>query len=170
MLPFLSKQTLKSKYWLLLSLVRVQLPLFLQVLQQVMVQWLVAFISYFRSEPSRGDALQKAVSPISPHHHQLAPDSSEMWAAITRNSSSPQCQHFLFGALTNLWALEGGGGCENCRGKDGVPRAGLLQFNTCHCGALCQLHKQAAISTPCIFCPFMVDVWEARCTFFKSFI
>ena len=105
-----------------------------------------------------GNALQKAVSPISPRHHQLARDSSEMWAAITRNSSSPQCQHFPLGALTNLWALEGGGGCG---GKDGVPRVGLLQFNKCHCGALCQLHKQAAISAQCIFCPFTVlDAWR----------
>lgn len=93
-------------------------------------------------------ALQKAVSPISPRHHQPAPDSSEMWAAITRNSSSPQCQHFPLGAVTNLWALEGGGACG---GKDGVPMAALLPFNKCHCGALCQLHKQAAISEPCIF-------------------
>lgn len=107
-----------------------------------------------------GGALQKEVSPISPCHHQLAPDSSEMWAAIMRNSSSPQCQHFPLGALTNLWALEGG------RGKDWVPRAGLLRFNKCHCGALCQLHKQAAICVPCILCPFMVHVWEAGWTFF----
>ncbi len=131
----------------------------------------MAFLSYFRSGHGGvggGNALQKAVSPISPRHRQLDPDSSAMWAAITRNSSSPQCQHFPLGALTNLWALEGGGGCG---GKDEVPRAGLLQFNKCHCGALCQLHKQAAISVPCIFCPFMVNVWEAGCTFFsQSFI
>lgn len=91
-----------------------------------------------------------------------------MWAAITRNSSSPQCQHFPLGALTNLWALEGGGGVGV---KGGVPRASLLRFNKCHCGALCQLHKQAAISLPCIFCPFMVYVWEAGRQFsFQSFI
>lgn len=115
-----------------------------------------------------GKALQKAVSPISSCHHQLVSDSSEMWAAITRNSSSPQCQHFPLGALTNLWALEGGGGVGV---KGGVPRASLLRFNKCHCGALCQLHKQAAISLPCIFCPFMVYVWEAGRQFsFQSFI
>ena len=62
-----------------------------------------------------GNALRKAVSPISPRHHQLDPDSSEMWAAITRNSSSPQCQHFPFGTLTNLGALEGGGGLRGQR-------------------------------------------------------
>lgn len=47
-----------------------------------------------RAQQGWGDALQKEVSPISPCHHQQAPDSSEMWAAIMRNSSSPQCQHF----------------------------------------------------------------------------
>lgn len=47
----------------------------------------------------------------------------------------------------------------------GVPRAGLLRFNKCHCGPLCQLHKQVAIYAPCIFCPFMVSVLEAQRTF-----
>lgn len=77
-----------------------------------MVQWLVALLSDFRSGHSKGgvSTLQKAVSPISPRHHQLAPDSSEMWAAITRNSSSSHCQRFPPGALTNPWARQGGGG------------------------------------------------------------
>lgn len=84
-----------------------------------------------------------------------------MWAAITRSSSSsPRCQHLR--ALTNLWALEGGRGLW--RGaKDGVPRAGLLQFNKCHCRALCQLQKQLAIPVLCIFHPSIHPLFGAKC-------
>lgn len=62
------------------------------------------------------------------------------------------------------WKEAGG-----CGGKDGVPRAGLLRFHKCHCGALCQLHKQAAISASCIVCPLTVSVWGAGCTCFEIF-
>lgn len=44
----------------------------------------------------------------------------------------------------------GSGRRQELWGKDGVVQAGLLWFNKCHCGALCQLHKQAAISVPCM--------------------
>lgn len=56
-----------------------------------------------------------ASSPISPRHHQLTPDSSEMWAAIMRNSTSPQCQHFPLGALTNL--CKEAGAKMGCQGQ-----------------------------------------------------
>lgn len=81
-----------------------------------------------------------------------------------RNSSSPHCQHFPLGALTNLRALEGG------RGKDWVPGAGLLRFNKCHCGALCQLHKQATICVPCILVLLGLQVGKQCGRFFFPFI
>lgn len=67
--------------------------------------------------------------------------------------------------LLVLWQPLGSGRREGQKlGAD----LGFLQFNKCQCGALCQLHKQAAISVLCILWPFMVLAWAEGWTFFIS--